>query len=108
MTSDLTSDANPLLRIAHVPPPTVAPTATVQEAVRVMTQRRVGAVAVVDGGRLAGIFTERDLMTKVVNEGKSPDTTTVSDVMVRDPLGLPPDARRGEALEAMIRGHFRH
>src|SRR5262245_27640082 len=97
-----------LLRIAHVPTPSVPPRASVKDAVHVMTERKVGAVAVVDGGKLVGIFTERDLMTKVVHLGRSPEKTPVQDVMVRDPLCLAPDARRSEALDAMVRGHFRH
>jgi CBS domain-containing protein len=97
-----------LLRLAHAPAPSVESGATVSQAVAEMVQKRVGAVAVVEKGRLRGIFTERDLMVKVVGAGKDPLETKVSSVMVADPQCLPPDARRSEALEHMVSGHFRH
>jgi CBS domain-containing protein len=104
----MSTDPTPILRIAHVPPPSVTPKTVVRDAVRQMTERRVGAVAVVEDGRLVGIFTERDLMTKVVQQGLDPDSTPVREVMVEDPLALPPTAARSLALERMIQGHFRH
>src|SRR5437588_11878603 len=60
---------------------TVAPLASVLEAAQLMAARRIGAVPVVDGDRLAGIFTERDVLTRVVAAGLDPSTTTVADVM---------------------------
>jgi len=60
---------------------TVAPRAFVLEAAQLMTARRIGAVPVVDGDRLAGIFTERDVLTRVVAAGLDPSTTTIADVM---------------------------
>ena len=60
---------------------TVAPLASVLEAAQLMAARRIGAVPVVDGDRLAGIFTERDVLTRVVAAGLDPARTTVSDVM---------------------------
>ena len=55
-----------LLKIAHVPPATVGPSASVLEAVQVMAEEGVGAVAVVEGDQLRGIFTERDVMLRGV------------------------------------------
>jgi CBS domain-containing protein len=55
--------------------------ATVVDAVRVMTERNIGAVPVVDDERLVGIFTERDVMARVVAIGLDPKTTPVGDVM---------------------------
>jgi CBS domain-containing protein len=98
----------PLLRISHRPPTCVSPSATVREATRRMVEDRVGAVAVVDGDRLVGIFTERDLMVRVVDRGSDPDSVLVADVMGRDPATLPPDGRRGAALDLMVSRHFRH
>lgn len=57
---------------------------TVREASRYMTERRVGAVAVLEGSRLVGILSERDVMGRVVARGLDPDQTTVADVMTRD------------------------
>ena len=54
---------------------------TVLEAVRAMVERNIGAVPVVHGGRLVGIFSERDLMKRVVAEGYDPRNTRVAEVM---------------------------
>jgi CBS domain-containing protein len=56
----------------------------VRDASRYMTERRVGAVAVLDGDRLAGIVSERDIMGKVVAAGRDLDQTRVRDIMTRD------------------------
>jgi len=60
---------------------TVAPSTSVLEAAIVMARRGIGAVPVVDGDRLAGIFTERDVLTRVVAAGVDPAATCVCDVM---------------------------
>lgn len=57
---------------------------TIREASRYMTERRVGAVAVLEGSRLVGILSERDVMGRVVARGLDPDQTRVADVMTRD------------------------
>lgn len=97
-----------LLKIASVPPATVSPESTVIEAVRLMSERRVGAVAVTNGDKLAGIFTERDLMIRVVLENKDPKTTPVGDVMTAKPVSALSDVAMGEALATMSEHHFRH
>jgi CBS domain-containing protein len=73
-----------LLKIASVPAATVTPETSVLDAVRLMSEERVGAVAVTDEGRLSGIFTERDLMIRVVLARRDPGATRVSDVMTGD------------------------
>jgi CBS domain-containing protein len=66
-------------------PLTFPETASVREAVSAMTARRFGSVVVTDAdGGIVGIVTERDVMTKVVNEGRAPDDTPLSEVMTRD------------------------
>jgi CBS domain-containing protein len=57
---------------------------TVREASRYMTERRVGAVAVLEGSRLVGILSERDVMGRVVARGLDPEQTRVADVMTRE------------------------
>ena len=57
---------------------------SVRDASRYMTERRVGAVSVLEGSRLVGILSERDIMGRVVAKGLDPDRTRVSDVMTRD------------------------
>ena len=59
----------------------VAPASTVREAAELMSARGIGAVPVVDADRVVGIFTERDIMSRVVAAGRDPAKTTVGDVM---------------------------
>lgn len=98
----------PLMQIASTPAESVTPDATVQEAVQRMVAGRIGAVAVVEDGRLTGMFTERDLMTKVVNAGADISAMRVADVMVSDPVSVDADTPRDEATEMMLTNHFRH
>ena len=98
----------PLKRIAQCPANCVGPSDTVQTAVEKMVARRVGAVAVVDDGTLVGIFTERDLMTKVVSAGADASTLEVSAVMVSGHACASLEMRRSEALDMMVERHFRH
>src|SRR5438067_230743 len=59
----------------------VQPATMVTQAARLMSERQIGAVPVVDGERLAGIFTERDVLSRIVAAGLDPATTTVGSVM---------------------------
>ena len=81
---------------------------TVAAAARLMKLHRIGALLVVDGGRLAGIFTERDALFRVVGEGRDPSTTRVAEVMTRDPRTIEPDRPFAHALHLMYEGGFRH
>jgi CBS domain-containing protein len=83
-------------------------TASVREATRLMAERRVGAVAIMDGTALTGIFTERDLMTRVVAVGRDPDTTPLGEVMTPQPRSI--DAQRSlvDGLSVMFTQRFRH
>lgn len=98
----------PLMQIVTTPAQAVGSDALVSAAVSKMVAGRIGAVAVVDGAQLVGIFTERDLMTKVVNAGADMSTLTVAEVMVRDPVSINSDTSRDEATELMVSKHFRH
>jgi CBS domain-containing protein len=86
----------------------VGPGETVRAATRAMTERRVGAVAVVEGEALVGMFTERDLMCRVVADGRDPDRTSVGEVMTTELETIAPDGAIVDALERMVEGHFRH
>src|SRR5688500_1028724 len=97
-----------LSNIASVPPATVGPEDTVLDAVKLMDSRKVGAVAVVAGGQLRGVFSERDLMRRVVLAGMDPAKTPVRAVMTPEPLTARPEMSEGEALRTMIERHFRH
>lgn len=97
-----------LMKIANCPPAAVDMSTNVRDAVALMRSARVGAVAVNDGDKLVGIFTERDVMLRVVGEERNPAETLVSEVMVSEPVSVTPEARRAEALELMLSNHFRH
>jgi CBS domain-containing protein len=82
--------------------------ASVRQAAREMAQRRVGAALVIDGGRLVGIFTERDLLNRVVARDLDPDKTKLAEVMTREPSTVAPGQRSVDALHLMHEGGFRH
>ncbi|MFL5617250.1 MAG: CBS domain-containing protein [Gemmatimonadaceae bacterium] len=87
----------------------VAPTSTVLEAARLMNDRSVGGVLVVDDtGALLGIFTERDILRRVVAAGLPPDTTRVSDVFTRDVVTTTPDTSIDECGAIMSGRRVRH
>lgn len=87
---------------------TAAAEATVIDAVRMMKQRRVGAVLVVDGTSLVGIFTERDALVRVLADERDPQKTRLAEVMTRNPQTIGPDKPFAHALHMMYEGGFRH
>jgi CBS domain-containing protein len=97
-----------LLKVADVPATTVTPEATVMEAINAMVKHRVGAVAVVEQGYLRGIFTERDVMLRVVLAKRDPESTKMSEVMTTEAITVPAETLWTEALSMMIEHHFRH
>jgi CBS domain-containing protein len=97
-----------LLKIASVPPAAVLPSATVLEAIEVMAEHAVGAVAVVENGRLCGIFTERDVMLRVVLRHRNPKETRVGDVMTSPAETITDATHEEDALVHMVERHVRH
>jgi CBS domain-containing protein len=87
---------------------TQPPTATVREAARVMAERCIGAVPVVEGRNLIGIFTERDIVAKVVALGRDIDRSRLEEVMTRRPETVSMHCPLPEVLDVMISGGFRH
>jgi CBS domain-containing protein len=83
-------------------------TATVRAAALAMRERHVGAVLVTTDGHLDGIFTERDVVNRVVAEGRDPDRTTLAEVMTADPDTIAPTTTAIEALRLMNDGGYRH
>jgi len=81
---------------------------TVFEVARAMVERNIGAVPILREGNLVGIFSERDLMKRVVVEGLDPKTTLVSQVMTEDPLTVTPNEDVATCLFLMRRHGFRH
>ena len=88
---------------------TVPASATVAEAVAVMAEREVGAVLIMnEDGLVSGIFTERDVVVRVVRSGRNPATTPISMVMTRDVTFVTPGTTIEAALSLMYVKRFRH
>lgn len=81
---------------------------TVRAACRLMAEKKIGALLVVEAGRIAGIFTERDALNKVLAAGLDPDRTLLSQVMVADLQTIGADKPLAYALHLMAEGGFRH
>ena len=81
---------------------------TVLETVQVMVERNIGAVPVTHNGRLVGIFSERDLMSRVVAEGRDPRSTCLAEVMTDDPLTISMNEELESCMALMRRHNFRH
>ena len=89
-----------------------APHRTVTEAMRAMQKEHRGAVVVTEDGspetRVLGIFTERDVLFRIVDRGRNPMTLALAEVMTRDPECVPAEASVAWALNKMSVGGFRH
>ena len=86
----------------------VSSTSTVRDAARTMSDRNIGAIAVLDSGKLVGIFSERDVLTRIVAEGRNPDDTRVDSVMTKDIIVASPTDDINEALQKMHECKCRH
>ena len=81
---------------------------SVLEAARYMMEHNIGALPVLRDGALAGILSERDIMNRVVAVGRTPGTTSVSEVMTANPRAVPADESIEECLFIMREFGFRH
>jgi CBS domain-containing protein len=97
-----------ILRFCDEEPAVVRPDSTVAEAIQVMVARHVGAVAVLDGERVVGIFTERDVLRKVALNGVPPGTVPVTEFMSAPAETITPETSPGDAFATMVGHHFRH
>jgi CBS domain-containing protein len=86
----------------------IAPGATVAEAVRAMNEAKVGALVVVEGERPVGIFTERDVLVRVVADGNDPGAMRVGDVMTRQLVVILPTTTVREAMLIVTEKRCRH
>lgn len=86
----------------------VHPDTTVAESVHRMQSENIGALLVMEGNHLTGIFTERDALTKVLAEGIDPNSTKVSAVMTKDPVYIDPSTTVEEAMSIVTKRRVRH
>jgi len=89
-------------------PATAPSNTTVMQAAAVMAGARVGAICIVDGLQLVGVFSERDLMTRVLVAGRDPGSTPVAEVMSTDVVSASIDETRSDCLDKMQRHGCRH
>ena len=87
---------------------TAPPETTVSKAAQLMAHRKVGAVMVVEDQRLVGIFTERDVVVRVIAQDRDAQTTRLAEVMTAAPKTDDPDKSFGYALLLMHENGFRH
>jgi len=88
-------------------PKTVDASSSVVEAAKLMRDEDTGIIPIVDGDRLVGTITDRDLAIRVVAEGRDPQTTTVAEVASRDLVTIDPQQDLDEALRLMARHQVR-
>ena len=86
----------------------VAPSVTVADAVRVMNEQKIGSVVVLEGSRLVGVFTERDVLTRVVAAGRVPHVTRVNDVMTGNVITVTPETTIEDVMELFTTKRCRH
>jgi CBS domain-containing protein len=86
----------------------IPPDVAVAAAVELLIRNQVGSVLVLDHGRLVGIFTERDVLRRVVGERRDPATTRVSEVMTRDLVVMRPSSSVVDAMRVISEKRIRH
>jgi CBS domain-containing protein len=101
LIAELLAKRSPVLHI-------VSPEQMVMDAVAIMAARRIGAVPVVEKGRLIGIFSERDVVRRVVAAGRPIEKTRIAEVMTPDPVTAAPADERALAMRKMESIGCRH
>lgn len=87
---------------------TIAPEATVFEAIKLMADKNIGSLLVMSGGRLSGIFTERDYTRKIALQGKSSKQTQVWEIMPKEIITVTPDDSVESCMKLMTEKRVRH
>jgi len=87
---------------------TISPQATVFEAIQLLARKNIGALPVMEGDRLVGMFSERDYTRKVALEGRTSQTTRVRDILSTNVATIAPDDTVEEAMRRMTDKHIRH
>jgi CBS domain-containing protein len=86
----------------------ISPTATVWDAIKLMTDKGVGALLVTESDKLIGIISERDYMRKVALLGRASQTTQVRDIMTPDPFTVSPDESTEVCMQLLSEKRIRH
>jgi CBS domain-containing protein len=88
-------------------PQSIESSSSIVDAARLMRDGDIGSLPVVDGGKLTGVITDRDITVRVVAEGKDPQNTKVGDVLSQDLVTIDPQQDLDEALRLMARHQVR-
>ena len=86
----------------------VSPDATVFDALKLMAEKEIGALVVIEAGKMVGIMSERDYARKVILKGKASKETLVRDIMSSKVIHTSPDKKVRECLSLMTKNRFRH
>ena len=86
----------------------VSPDTTVYDALKLMAEKEIGALVVVENEKMVGILSERDYARKIILKGKSSKETTVSEIMTSEVIHTSPDKKVRKCLSLMTKHHFRH
>jgi CBS domain-containing protein len=86
----------------------VEPNTVVYQAIEVMAQKNIGGLLITEGGKLVGIFTERDYARKLILKGKSSKDTTIGELMTKNPFTVTLDSSIEECMELMSNRRIRH
>jgi CBS domain-containing protein len=86
----------------------VSPDATVYDALKLMAEKEIGALVVLEDGKMVGILSERDYARKIILKGKASKDTTVREIMTSEVIHTRPDEKVRKCLSLMTKHHFRH
>jgi CBS domain-containing protein len=86
----------------------LGPEATAYDALEIMAEKNVGALLVIEGGKLAGVFSERDYARKVILRGKSSKNTKVRELMSSPPITIGSQTSLRDCMVLMTENHIRH
>ncbi len=86
----------------------VSPDTTVYDALKLMAEKEIGALVVLEQGKLVGIMSERDYARKVILQGKSSKETAVREIMTSEVIHVSPDKKIGKCLSLMTKNRIRH
>jgi CBS domain-containing protein len=86
----------------------VEPNVMVLKAIELMCEKNIGGLLIVEKGKLAGIFTERDYARKLILKGKSSKDTPIGELMTPNPFTVTPDSSIDECMQMMTHKHIRH
>lgn len=86
----------------------IDPSATVYAAIELMASKNIGALPVLDGGKLVGMLTERDYTRKVILQGRSSRNTPVAEIMTREPRVVQSEDSVGDCMRLMTEERVRH